>query len=210
MSIQAQVESGMDDIYETLIDKAKKRKLRDTVAEFIVFSLLKRVADQAKNICDQTVFAVSGKIKPARHFQILFVDGTNGWQSWMAQEIARKRFPESASYASAATRPDDETPPDVPRFLEERGIAISGGALPTVDSMSEALPAYDIVVFLDVTITDVVPPLPFHTSALRWHTRGRGESAGTAATMEQLEETYRFLSIKIEELMQLLAGAHAD
>ena len=121
MSIPQQVEHAMDGIYDSLIESDKKRTRREMVAEFVVFGLLKRVADQAKNICDQTVFAITGEIKPTKVFSILFLDETNSYQSQMAEAIARKRYSDSGTYASAGRKPADQVDPLLAEFLEELG-----------------------------------------------------------------------------------------
>ncbi|MDX1409492.1 MAG: PhoU domain-containing protein, partial [Saprospiraceae bacterium] len=56
MKMSSQIEGKMDSIYDQLFTDDSGRGARTTLTTFVVFSLLKRVADQAKNICDQTVY----------------------------------------------------------------------------------------------------------------------------------------------------------
>ena len=71
--VAQEIEDSMDDIYARLIDSAEGRSPREVVAVFVAFSLLKRISDQAKNISEQTLFAVAGERKKTRPFNILFV-----------------------------------------------------------------------------------------------------------------------------------------
>ena len=62
------------------------------MAIFVVFNLFKRVADQAKNICDQTVFAVRGIAKMPKVYRILFLDQpAPDWASW-PQPLGARTF----------------------------------------------------------------------------------------------------------------------
>ena len=210
MSIPAQLESGMDDIYESLIDKAKKRRLRETVSEFVILSLLKRVSDQAKNICDQTVFSASGEIKPTKHFTILFVDKTNDNLSRMAEAIGTKRYGDDATFVSAGSEPADAIDPALISFLDDRGIALGDEPPRDLATLEDRMQSIDIIIRVGKMDGEVMENLPFHTSAFRWKTTEPKKKAGDDQKAEVLKDNFRFLSLKIEDLMQTLIGADAD
>lgn len=210
MSIPEELETGMDDIYEKLIDKAKKRRLRETVAEFVILSLLKRVSDQAKNICDQTMFSATGKIKPAKHFHILFVDRTNACLSKMAEAIGTKRFAARATFTSAGNEPATAVDPALVEFLDDRGIAFGADAPRNVDSVEDSMQSIDIIVRVGKMDGQILEHLPFHTSAFRWETVEIEDDADPQQKTSVLEDNFRFLSMKIEDLMQVLIGDDAD
>jgi phosphate transport system protein len=209
MSIPQNLHFTMDEIYGKLIGKAKKRMLQETVAEFVVFSLLKRIADQAKNICDQTVFAVAGEVKPPKFFRILFIDETNVCHSKMAEAIARKRFPEVAQFDSAGTNPAEEADPEILTFLEDRGITPEETSSVGLDALPQSLQTYNIVIILDKKIRESLPRLPFHTSALVWKTAALTEKMTGKKKQARLEEIYRLLTVRIEDLMEILVGKDA-
>jgi len=210
MSIPEELETGMDDIYEELIDKAKKRQLRETVAEFVILSLLKRVSDQAKNICDQTMFSATGEKKPAKHFHILFVDRSNSCLSKMAEAIGNKRFAARATFASAGSDPAENVDPALIDFLDDRGIAIEAGAPRAVDTLEDSIQTIDIIVRVGNIDGPALEDLPFHTSAFRWGTVEVDDDLDPQQKTSVLEENFRFLSMKIEDLMQILIGRNAD
>ncbi len=209
MSIPQQVEYDMDSVYDKLIDSGKKRTRREMVVEFVAFNLLKRVADQAKNICDQTVFAVTGETKPVKTFGILFVDETNSYLSQMAEAIARKRYPESGLYSSAGLTPGEEPDPAMLQFLDDRGIDTRDIHNQRIDALEHELQSINIIVSLDSKAKKYFPDIPFHTAAIRWHAAELGVTPGAGVEAVDYESAYRALTEKIDALMQLLVGRDA-
>ena len=205
-SSPSQLKSDMDDIYESLIEKTKKRRLQETVAEFVIFSLIKRVSDQARNICDQTVFSVAGEIKSTRRFRILFVDRTNACLSRMAEAIGNKRYGESATFMSAGNEPADEVNPDLIRFLDDLGIAADEAPPRAVETVQDQLQSIDIFIRVGDMSAELSEQQPFHTSVFYWEVAEPREADGDEQRMKALEESYRFLSINIEDLMDTLVG----
>ena len=209
MTIPEQVENAMDGVYDSLIDSGKKRTRREMVVDFVVFNLLKRVADQAKNICDQTVFAATGEIKATKTFRILFLDDTNSSLSQMAEAIARKRYPESGEYSSAGLTPSSEPNPAMLQFLDDRGIDTSGIHNQKVSDVEHELQSFDVLVSLDKKVKKYVPDVPFHTVALRWKDADLVGTSASDGKVSDYESAYRAITEYIDELMQLLVGADA-
>ena len=96
-------DSTLEKVFEELLTagKSSEMSLRDVFALLRIINLLKRVDDQAENVCEQTLFAVSGEIKDPKSFRILFLDEQNSGLSQMAEAYASRAFPESGTYASA-------------------------------------------------------------------------------------------------------------
>lgn len=204
MPLPERIESAMDGVYSELIEHSTGREPRDIVADFVVFNLFKRIADQAKNICDQTVFATLGEIKPPKVFHILFVDEVNSVNAQMAEALARKRFPNVAEYANAGQEPLDNASPQLLEFLETRGVDAEGLTTRGIDSAALSLASYDVVVGLAKPLKENFPQLPFHTSALSWDLPG--DSSEHDEATEGLAEVYRVLVAEIDDLMGLLLG----
>ena len=74
MKMSRQVQGKMDHIYDSLAAADDELDGQTMLIIFVVFSLFKRVADQAKNICDQTVYAVRGVAKVPKIHKVLFLD----------------------------------------------------------------------------------------------------------------------------------------
>ncbi len=209
MPATARIENMMDDIYDRLIENRMQKKPRDAVADFVVFGLLKRISDQAKNICDQTVFAVSGEGKPTKIFNILFVDEDNSLYSQMAAAMARKRFPHAAQFESAGRQPVSEPDSALLNFLDDHGVKVEDAATQSIESLELRLPSFDIVIALQGEATDYIPKLPFHCAALHWDIAAPSASGGEQPAQE-LDKVYRDLGPRIDDLMHMLAGPDAD
>ena len=199
------IESTMDDIYAELIDAAEDRTPREIVATFVVFSLLKRVSDQAKNICEQTIFAVVGERKKTRPFSILFVDNGNNERSLMAQGIARKNYPEVGIYRGAAPAPTAEPDADVVAFLDSCGIPAEELATEGLGAEQQLLQTHDIVICLQKDVSQHVHDLPFHTTELTWDVDEMLEEHGAEGIEARHQAIYRYLKEQLDELMGLIA-----
>jgi phosphate transport system protein len=112
------------------------RVIEDLFGILVVLYRLERVRDQAKNICEDTVFIATGVGKQPKVYSILFIDEGNDRLSEMAEAIARKAFPESGAFYSVghgcarlrppepdahASRSQPRCPLRVPRRGEPRG-----------------------------------------------------------------------------------------
>ncbi len=100
MILEQEMESDLDTVYSELMDNPDRESVKELLAVYAVLTHLKRVADQAKNLCEETVFAVTGETKAPKVYNILFVDEDNSGLSQMAEAVARKTFPGSGSYSS--------------------------------------------------------------------------------------------------------------
>ena len=107
MGMADQVERTFDTVFADLLAEEGRRRIKDLFGLLVVFNALERVSDQAKNICEETVFAVTGEGKAAKVYNILFIDEDNSCQSQMAEAMARKSFPHAGRYTSAGRQPAD-------------------------------------------------------------------------------------------------------
>ena len=206
MHLADTVEHTMDAIYEALLGAESSEETRDRIALFVVFNMLKRVWDQAKNICEETVFAVYGEQKSPRMHNILFVDRDNGCASQMAEAIARKTHGEHARFRSAGQDPAADLDSRMVTFMERHGFDMSAVAPRAVGDELEHLDRYYLIVSLDGPVRSWVPCVPFHTSALTWDVGSVGAETGDEDAARQFETLYRDLAVRIDDLMQVLRG----
>ena len=206
MHLADTVEHTMDAIYEALLGPGSSEETRDRIALFVVFNMLKRVWDQAKNICEETVFAIYGEQKSPRVHNILFVDRDNGCASQMAEAIARKTYGEHARFRSAGQDPAAALDSRMVTFMERHGFDMSAMAPRAVAGELAHLDRYYLVVSLDGPVRSCVPRVPFHTSALAWDVGSVGAETGDEDAAPQFETIYRDLAVRIDDLMQVLAG----
>ena len=166
------------------------------MAVFVIFNMLKRVADQAKNICDQTVYAVRGIAKVPKIYKILFLDKPGAGLGQLATAIGRKNHSESGEFVSATPGTSDGLSETLLAFLEERGLPDEELETEHLEVARFDLDDFFVVVSLNGQYQDYIAEVPFHTTALNWELPG-----GTDIT-----ENYRALKEEIHRLMTRLAG----
>lgn len=205
MALAEQIEANMDGVYEELMANDQQQAIKDLLAVFVVFTQLKRVADQAKNLCEETVFAVTGKQKTPKVFNILFVDEDDSLLTQMAVAIARNSFPQSGHYASGGRNPANALNPALVSFLESRGVDPRGTRPTGLPRTHQELAGQKVIVSLQGPVGSFLQDIPFHTSALEWDLPDVSDTPSDA----ELETLYRELAAHIRDLMVLLRGDEA-
>lgn len=200
MRMAKNVEQDMDDIYADLFDTDNNLNARTRLSLFVVFNMLKRVADQAKNLCDQTVYAVRGIAKIPKVYNILFLDQAGSAAGPLALAVARKNFPTQAKFRLAMSGDVRDNPADLQAFLQEKGLVTEGLKNESLASVDHDLAEFDVIIALHGKVADYFGLPPFHTSALHWDI-----SSGDS----DLPDQYRLLHERIHALIDLLAGDEA-
>jgi len=191
-----QVQVSMDSVYEELFAEDANMDGRAMMAIFVIFNLLKRTADQAKNICDQTVYAVRGIAKIPKVYKILFLDQPGSGLGQLAVSIGRKNFPQTGSFACASPGHSEPLSEPLRQFLVDTGLPDEGLDTEPLQALELDLADFTIIVGLNVKVTDYIPVVPFHSTPLNWE----------ISTSADLPERYRQLRNEITELVTLLAG----
>lgn len=201
MAISEQLENDMDLVYEELISNTQRAEVKDNLAIFVVFTQLKRVADQAKNLCEHTIFAVTGEEKAAKVYRVLFVDRGNTLLGPLAAAIASSSFPHGGIFESAGKECGDALDPRLVDFLQERGLSVSGLRPRALSSLTaRELAEQQVVVCLEGAIEEYLDTPPFHTAVQEW-------DLGDADNMENI---YREIASRTRDLMELLRGEGVD
>ena len=206
MGMADQVERSFDTVFDELTAEGSSWSTKELFGLFVVFNMLERVSDQAKNICEETVFAATGQTKKAKVYKILFVDEDNSCQSQMAEALVRKNYPNSGNYASAGRHAASAANPAMVDFLEQRGCKAKGAPV-LLDMTHEELAGYHVIVGLNQPVKSLVPEVPFHTAYLEWDVGPAPEDGQDAAeNTRRLEEMYRELSANLRNLIETLRG----
>jgi phosphate transport system protein len=209
MIMEEQMENDLDIIYSELMANDDRNTVKNLLAMFAVFTQLKRVADQAKNLCEETVFAATGDTKAPKVYNILFVDEDNSCQSQIAEAIARKNFPESGNYTSAGRQPAAELNPAMVEFLDSHGVSLALSAKPSpIDLTPLQLTTQHFIVSLQGPVKSYFDQIPFHTTPLEWDV-GPAPESGDETGIKRLEELYRDTAVQIRDLMEALRGKEA-
>jgi phosphate transport system protein len=165
-----------------------------------------RVADQAKNICEETLYLCTGeymKHKGAEVLRILFVDENNSCRSQMAEGIANTIKENGFVFSSAgleARALDWRTV----EFLQEKGIDISQHKPKSVNQIPN-IDHYHVIIALAQNAKKVFPPPPTKTVGLDWTVADPSARPGSLADVrDAYEETYEYINTHVRELVQAL------
>jgi phosphate transport system protein len=206
MVMASELEHNLDIIYTEIMANDNRQRVAEILAIFVVFTQLKRVADQAKNLCEDTVFAVTGDQKAPMTFNILFVDEDNSCHSQLAEAIARQNHPKVGKYKSAGRLSSESINNNLVAFLERKGIDFTHAKLTSLDQLTEKeISDQHVIVCLQGKASSYLPKIPFRTSVLEW---GLGEIPEDEDSHE-FEHLYHELAILIKDLMELLHGKDA-
>lgn len=196
MQAAKRMEGRMDTFYDELFAADDRMDGTTMMAIFVVFNMFKRVADQAKNICDQTVFAVRGVPKLPKVYKILFLDQPGSDIGLLAAAIGRKNFPDTAEFSVGTPGSTNELSEPLRNFLVETGLPEENLASEKLEALEHDFSDYIVLVSVNGKVDDYVKKVPFHTSALNWSI-----DAGS-----DLAAQYRHLRSEIIGLVTLIAG----
>ncbi|MFC1690000.1 hypothetical protein ACFL07_10160, partial [Pseudomonadota bacterium] len=196
MQAAKRMEGRMDRFYDELFAQDDRMDATTMMVIFVVINMFNRVADQAKNVCDQTVFAVRGIAKLPKVHRILFLDKPGSDLAQLATAIGRKNFPDTAEFSCAI--PGEPRPPgeSLLKFLTDTGLPDEELESEQLEALEHDFSDYIVLISLDGPVSDYVEKVPFHTSALNWSPPGN----------EDLAEHYRQLRSQIIDLVNLLVG----
>jgi phosphate transport system protein len=180
--------------------------VRDLFAYTRALYALLRVSDQAENIAQETLFAVTGEARNPKVYRILFVEGANDCKSVVAEAYARKAFPESGAFSSAGWEPADRIRPEAATFLEEHGFPLEGLLPKPLPELMAEPRHFHVIVGLDGGAREQVGELPYKTVFLEWDLGPCPFGPGGA---ERSEEIYRDIATRLRELMLILRGEDA-
>lgn len=202
MIMEAQIDESFDVAFAHLlgIGEGADRPLDDLLGTLVILSMLERVSDQAKNICEYAVFAAEGETKKRKPVPVLFLDRSNDVVGPMAQAIARKAYPDHGVYATAGTEPAPSVSRACADLLARLGhetAELRPRSFDAIDSWSD----YRVIVCLEPDTAEAIDPLPFSTVVVDWWELP--EATGNGASLEEL---YRALSGYISSLMTTLRG----
>lgn len=200
-----------DMAFEELVRESENshEQIRYLFDALILVGRLKRVCDRCKNICEETLFTVTGETKPPKVYKVLFLDEENNCQSQIAEAVARLSFPSSGVFNSAGRIDGGDPKPDLLEFLDAHGLAIAPIETKALESDPGQIAAYDVVVSLQGPIAGYLPRQPFRTVFLDWDVGTPPENLGEAEAGERYTEMYREITARVRDLMETLRGEEA-
>ena len=199
MQAAKRLDARMDGFYDDLFAKDAELNRTSRMVIFAILTVLKRIGDQSKNICDQTVFAVRGIAKLPKVYKILFLDQPGSDLGQLATAIGRHNFSESIEFSCATPGKSQPVSGPLNVFLAETGLADEDLDTERLKALEHDFSDYMVVISLNGDYSDYIEKMPFHTSALNWPME---EGSDLAAH-------YRDLRNRIYDLAELLVGPEA-
>jgi phosphate transport system protein len=205
MIMAEQVERAFDAMLEELTGGNGGWTKREIYALLVIFHELERVSDQAKNICEETVFAVTGEGKARKTYRVLFLDQDNAGASILAEALGRKGYPDHMAFASAGRATAASFDPNMSKLAAERGLDLGRKTPLTLEPIEGELSELHVIVSLAGAVTDYMERVPFHTVALEWNV-GAAPDPNAADAAERWEEIYRNLAVRLRDLVHVMHG----
>lgn len=191
-----------DRVFSDLVKEGEEgtRPVADLFSFMAIFNRLERVLHQSKNICQQTVFAVTGEVKPTKTFDILFVDGRNAGASVLAEHFARRAYPEAGTFESAGWDTAEQVDSSFVSFGETVGLSLVNEEPRVFSGKSRDLREYDLVIDLAGGVHEHVRKVPYHTTLLSWPFTDRKNAEAVLAQLVP----------RLSDLMETLRGDEDD
>jgi phosphate transport system protein len=171
-----------------------------------------RVADQAKNICEETLYMCTGeyqKHKGTEVYRVLFVDEHNACRSQIAEGIASALDQPKFFFSSAGLNPTPIDPATV-EFLKKKKIDISRHTAKSLEQIPN-LEHYQIMVVLAHEAQKAFTPAPAKTVVLDWNVPDPSKVRGTPAEVEAAYEgAYQAIHAHIHDLVEAVLGDKMD
>jgi len=173
-----------------------------------IVNRLERVADQAKSICQETLYMCTGeyvKHSGSEVIRVLFVDEHNHCRSPMAEAIGAALKQPKFVFTSAGL---DRRPIDARtvEFLAARGIDISHHVSKAVDQVPY-FDHYQVMVSLAKEAQRVFPPPPTKAVVLDWSIPDPSRIEGSPEIVQAAyAEAFEFLKAHVQDLVEAVLG----
>ena len=170
-----------------------------------------RVSDQARNICEETLYMVTGEYQ--KHaggdmWRVLFIDQHNSCRSQMAESIANSLSQPRFLFASAGLEPQPVDAGAV-AFLKDKKIDISRATSRSFEAVPN-LEHYQIIVALAPEARRAFP-VKTKSICLDWSIPDPSKAQGTPEEIRKAyEETYQHLQNQIQDLVEGILADKID
>lgn len=195
-----QVDQAYDVIFSLLMEDGASREPQELVSLIKIFSKVERFSDQAKNVCEEAIFAATGQMKAPKIFKIVFVDEKNDLLSQLAEAIAKKAFPSGGRYTSAGWNPAKFVRPELERIADRFGFDVKRARTEEIGKLDTFPTPYHLVIALNLPDESVLPSIPYHTILRKWDIDEKVDE----------DSLVRDLSSRISHLMEKLRGKNGN
>ncbi len=212
----AQVEPAVDALLGKLVTELVEALRRGEISVELLITLstigrrFERVADQARNVCMETLYMCTGEIAKhpgAETFRVLFVDEHNSCRSQIAEAIAASLEQPRFVFSSAGLDPRAIEPRTI-AFLKEKGHDVSRMAPKGTDQIPN-LDYYNVIVAVAAEAREAFPRTPRSLVTVDWSIADPSRVEGTPDEVRAAyEATYEYLSRNIRDLVEAVLGVN--
>lgn len=213
ISVEEIVDNLRRDLNSNLINQLMEQKISFKVFDPImsIIKRFERVSDQARNICMEVLYMVTGeyvKHPGAEAFRVLFIDDHNRCRSQMAVAVAESLKEPRFIFNSAGVDPQaiDRTTLD---FMKKKGVDLSR-TLPKALHQIPNLDHYQIIVALSPSAYKMFPQRPRKTIFLDWPVGDPSVIKGGPEEMEKsYEDAFQFIKSQVVDLVKAIIGSQS-
>jgi len=171
-----------------------------------------RVADQARNVCMETLYMCTGeyaKHPGAETFRVLFVGEHNACRSQMAEAIAQSLSQAKFIFSSAGIDPRAIDPRTV-EFMRDKGYDMSRMAPKAIFQVPN-LDHYQVIVGVAKEAQQAFPRSPRKTVYVDWSIDDPSQAKGSEEKVRKAyEATYEFLYSHVRDLVGAVLGVRIE
>ncbi len=208
--LDSQVDHTFLNAYEDLSNEDNKENwmIKDILGMLSVCYSLERVSDLSKNICEKTIFTVSGQTKIRKPVKILFLSKSNNYIVQMAEAIGHKSFTECGRFASGGKLNETEDDVQFVSFMHERGLDLELKSYNIIE-MLPRLDKFTVIISLEGPVSSYISAIPFNVVCFDWEIGPPLAEIAEEEKTEQFKETLRLLVDKIHDLLEIMRGEEA-
>jgi phosphate transport system protein len=214
MALEPAVDSLLGKLNAEIIEELRESRI---VAEMIeplitIGRRLERVADQARNVCMETLYMCTGEVAKhpfAETFRVLFVGEHNACRSQMAEAIAQSLGQPKFIFSSAGLdpRPLDSLTIE---FMKEKGFDLSR-QVPKAIYQVPNLDHYQVIVGVAQEAQQAFPRTPRKMVYVDWSMSDPSRAKGPPEDVRLgYESAYNALSSNVRDLVGAVLGIRLD
>jgi len=156
MATAASIDQEYESALATLSSQTEHaRPLTDLFACLMVILQLERVSDQAKNLCEEAVFALTGETKRRKPARVLVLDHRDDGPTQLAAAIANRSYADKIEVTNCGVHPAEAVHSDVTEFLRGHGHPTESLVTTTLAELKDPIDSFKVIVSLAGSVESI-------------------------------------------------------
>jgi len=210
IAVEPAVDALLSKLIGDVVEALRRQEIQPEMLEPLVSigRRFERVADQARNVCMETIYMCTGeyaKHPGAETFRVLFVGEHNACRSQMAEAIAQSLGQPKFIFSSAGLDPR-AIDPQLLAFMKDKGLDASRLAPKAIYQVPN-LDHYQVIVGVAQEAQQAFPRSPRKMVYVDWSIEDPSRVSGPPEDVRAAyEATYQFLSNHVRDLIEAVLG----